>query len=222
MADSNTKYYHFAWNGDSEPAQVPPPISAKDRVAKILSETELDTVPDLVFRSPLAEEKRSFLGGFRSSSSAAAAAHNDKRTSLRGEHELFSIDDDDWMFDGGEVNTEDGLDSSSSKQTVANASSSRTNRPIYKPPASAAAVISHDPRTRAHHDAQFTTYFDDGVEAAAAAAAAASAPASSQQQPAKDKQHQSKLPQVPRAQNNVSCNLTRKRLMFCWVQHQIP
>ena len=25
MADSNTKYYHFAWNGDSEPAQVPPP-----------------------------------------------------------------------------------------------------------------------------------------------------------------------------------------------------
>lgn len=94
MSSSNSQYYHFAWNeSERTPSVAPPDVTARERVARILRETELGEVPDLVFRS--AGDARAPAG--RDVSGVRA---------LREENQLFSIDDADWSNDE-EVNNDD-------------------------------------------------------------------------------------------------------------------
>ena len=96
MSNSDTKYYHFAWNdSDRAPASSPPDVTARERVAKILRETELQEVPDLVFRSQ---------GDVLPPSTSSRDVSSSQQ--LRDATQLFSIDDADWSNDE-EVNNDD-------------------------------------------------------------------------------------------------------------------
>ena len=146
MAESNRgDYYHFAWNGsERSPALEPPSITTKARVAKILRETELESVPDLVFRSPLGSN----------TSSRDKTKTNAPEKALRSDHELFSIDDEDWVVE--EVNTEDNAPPRGS-QTYGSA---HVDRPIYT---SRVSTVT-DGVTQPRSTRQFDTYIDDAIE----------------------------------------------------------
>ena len=123
MSNTSAQYYHFAWNEtDQTPATQPPDVTARERVARILRETELKEVPDIVFRSS---------GDARPPTTSDAS---NART-LRDDSQLFSIDDADWSSE--EVNNdEDDVTDVPRSRDVSNAAATGADEQLLRVPPS--------------------------------------------------------------------------------------